>query len=384
VPDPVDENNLLLFIRDLPQARGGYRGRLSRDVFTGEVLLDGAVLSEKMGPREISLAIGQHGFLRKVTPLKVGPLLSDIADLTPVNRLADEIRALVWDGVYRNVLNYAGTDAGRWARVAGHRWMLGLVRRILSPGWQHDGVLVLEGVQGARKTSFFRTVGQILGRDLFLELDKLTREPDTQMLLQGKCIVELSEMTAHRAGDTDSLKGMLTSQYDIYRRPYARMAEKVPRTCVFGGSTNEEQYLKDTTGNRRYWIVPVSQAMRLDDLARDMPQLLAQAAWYIAEGEPVDAQNWLTADEELMQEGMAKSREIEWPQFDGLDGYLDERPMADFISREDLWRGCGFPTNSGRNPGLQKVLTGLMRDRSWVAARRDGRDGPRGFRRDLE
>ena len=230
-----------------------------------------------------------------------------------------------------------------------------------------------------------RTVGNILGRDLFLELDKLTRDPDTQMLLQGKCIVELSEMTAHRAGDIDTLKGMLTSQYDIYRRPYARMPEKVPRTCVFGGSTNESQYLKDTTGNRRYWIVPISQAMRLDALEKDMPQLLAQAAWYITQGDPIDAQNWLSPEEELMQAGMAKSREIEWPQFDNLDLFLEEQDMQHFLSREQLWVACGFATNSGRNPSLQKVLTRLMEDRGWVATRRDGvSHGPRGFRRDLE
>ena len=386
-PDPRDESNVMLWLRDLSPDQGGYKGRLSRDVFTNEVLLDGAPLSEGMGVREISYQIARDSFLRNVTADRLRPIIADVADLAPVNRLADAIRALEWDKRQRVLLSYAGAevegDAGRWARVAGHRWLLGLVRRILSPGWQHDGVLVLQGKQGMHKTSFFRTVGTILGRDAFVEIDKLTRDPDTQMLLKGKAVAELSEMIASRHGDTDPLKGMLTARVDVYRRPYARAPESVLRTCVFGGSTNEAQFLKDQTGNRRYWIVPVTGAMRLDALERDLAQLLAQAVWFLEHGAAQDRQNWLTPEEETMQEETAKSYEIEWTQFDGLDEFLERQvgPSTRFITRQDIWKGLEFQTNQrGGNP-LQQALTKMMEERGWELGRRDGGHGPRGFRK---
>lgn len=380
-----DESNVLVWLEMLPPVtrwgKRGFKGRLSRDVFTQEVLLDGQPLPEGIGARRITHEIAVQRTLQGLTTDKVRPIISDVADLTRVNRLGDEVRALVWDRSHRHLLGYAGADVGndRWARVAGHRWLLGLVKRMLKPGCQHDGVLVLEGLQGIGKTSFFRTVGLILGRDLFIELDRLTRDPDTMMLLAGKSVVELSEMTAHRTGDNDALKAMLTSRVDKYRRPYARGPEEVPRTCVFGGSTNEKTYLKDLTGNRRYWIVPAAGEMRLADLAADMPQLLAQAVWYLTEGEPEDAQNWLTPEEELMQEAMAKSREVEWPQFDALDEVLG-RLTGTFVSREDLWKGCGFPNSQGRSNLLKTVLTKLMEDRGWIDNEKVRKRGaPRGF-----
>jgi len=388
MPDPRDEANLMLWLRDLDPGKGGYRGRLSRDVFTNEVLLDDEPLSEGMGVREISYQVARDSFLRGVTADRVRAIVSDVADATPVNRLADAIRSLTWDRQQRILLGYAGAevegDAGRWARVAGHRWLLGLVRRILSPGWQHDGVLVLQGKQGMQKTSFFRTVGTILGRDAFVEIDKLTRDPDTQMLLKGKAVAELSEMIASRHGDTDPLKGMLTARVDVYRRPYARAPESVPRTCVFGGSTNEAQFLKDQTGNRRYWIVPVTGTMRLQDLERDLPQLLAQAVWFLEHGTPQDRQNWLTAEEEVMQEETAKSYEIEWTQFDGLDEWLEREvvPSKRFITRQEIWKGLEFQTNQRGGNTLQQALTKMMQERGWELGRRDGvSHGPRGFRK---
>ena len=114
-------------------------------------------------------------------------MLTTLAQQNPVNRLAAELRAIAWDGVERHLTDYAGAEANDWNAVAGWRWLLGLVRRILVPGAKHDLVMVLVGAQGV-KTSVFRDHGADLGRDLFVDIDQLTRDPDIQMHLEGKCV----------------------------------------------------------------------------------------------------------------------------------------------------------------------------------------------------
>ena len=365
VLDTRDENNIWVQLTELAPPKG-YRGRFSRDVFTQEVLLDGKVLDEGHGPHVISHEIALTRILRSVTRRESPRQDRRLRSMNPVNPLADELRALAWDGTHRYLLDYAGVPVpeGSWARVAGWRWLLGLVRRILEPGCQHDGVLVLEGPQGSRKTSFFRTVGTILGRDLFVEVEKLSRDPDTLMILQGKAVVELAEMSATRR-DVNATKSMLSTESDKYRRPYGRKPEDVKRTCVFGGTTNDRKYLRDPTGNRRYWIVRVAAPMRLDALKNDLPQLLAQAVHYLTNHHPVFSQNWLTLDEEKMQESVAKERLIDWPQFDRLDFELDKLPPGDLIERHEVWTKLGYTSAPPSNSDLSQQLTILMEERGW-------------------
>ena len=381
---PTAESNVVTWINELPPESGGYRGLLARDIFTQNVLFSGQPMPQGLGVRKIVREIAMRRVLDNLTHDKVEPIIGDVADANPVNPLADELRALKWDGTPRYLLEYAGVPvpAGSWARVAGWRWLLGLVRRILDPGCQHDGVLVLEGLQGARKTSFFRTCGHILGRDLFVEVEKLTREPDTLMILQGKAVVELSEMGAARR-DHNAVKSMLSSRSDKYRVPYGRAPKDVKRTCVFGGTTNDRKYLRDPTGNRRYWIVRVAGPMSLDALAVDLPQLLAQAVHYLTTPDPAhpsDSWNYLTEEEEKMQEAVAKERLIDWPQFDKLDYVLDEalRSNDNRIEPWRIWEGLGYKSVPPSQSDLAAQLTILMEERGWENGQwhRSGPAGP--------
>jgi hypothetical protein len=178
-------------------------------------------------------------------------------------------------------------------------------------------------------------------------------------------------MTAHRRGDANAVKSMLSSTSDKYRIPYGRKPEDVKRTCVFGGTTNDRKYLKDPTGNRRYWIVRVASPMRLDALAADLPQLLAQAVRYLTSPDPQnpsDSWNWLTPEEEKMQEEIARERLIDWPQFDKLDFVLDEaaRTVEDTIEPFKIWEELGFRTTPPSSSDLAAQLTILMEERGWI------------------
>jgi putative DNA primase/helicase len=341
--------------------------QLSFDVLDNVTLIDGEPLDD-YGLDQLSMEMSRQAGFRGVKPHKVGGYLTTLAKRQPVNRLADRLRALTWDGTPRHLLAYAGApvEPGSWPRKAGWRWLCGLVHRILEPGFKHDGVLVLEGRQGSSKSRFFETIGRPFAEDRYAEVGKLSQDRDVQMKLRGKVVVELAEMTAHRSGEVDSLKAMLSARADQYRLPYAREVEVVPRTCVFGGTTNEKRYLKDLTGNRRYWIVAVEQEADIVGLERDLEQLLAEAMHEITSGRPVDHQNWLTRSEEAMQQAIAKDREIEFPQFAKLDDVLENQTE---ISQHDLWLGLGFDQVAQRREGLGLKLTQLMEDRGWKWAR---------------
>jgi predicted P-loop ATPase len=120
--------------------------------------------------------IAVPGVLASVKPAMVAEKAAQVAELHPVNPLAEELRALAWDMQPRHLTDYAGVDpADAWAHCAGRRWLLGLVHRILEPGWKHDGMLVLQGE--GWQVALLRDRRHHLGRNLYIELGKLTQTP---------------------------------------------------------------------------------------------------------------------------------------------------------------------------------------------------------------
>jgi hypothetical protein len=356
---PKEVTNWQTFIERDPR----FRHKLSFDIFTREILLDGLPLDEQTGQvGRIAHELGQIGGFRGLNVTTIGKLLLQEARKTHVNRLADELRALRWDGIHRDLMKYAGGNVNDpWPRVAGKRWLIGLVRRVIEPGCKHDGVLILEGKQGLGKSRFFETVGTIGGRNLYAELSRLSQDKDVQLKLQNKVVVELGEMTAHRSGESDAIKAMLSACYDRVRVPYGKESEDFPRTCVFGGSTNEERYLKDMTGNRRFWIIAVDRPVDIAGLERDLPQLLAEAVHCLDAGQP----NWLLPEEEEMQEKVAAEREVEWPQFVHLLEILDRCEQGVEYSRARMWELTEIP-NGQRSKALEAGLTQTLKHAGWL------------------
>jgi len=161
------------------------------------------------------------------------------------------------------------------------------VARGLSPGEQVDNVWILEGQQGIQKTSGLR----ILGGPWFCETPIKLGDKDSMMLAARSWIIELAELKFNEK-ETESIKAFLTRRVDSLRPPYARAIEDFPRRAVFAGTLNRNQYLFDTTGNRRYWPFFCTQ-IDLDSLARDRNQLWSEAVhryrkgevWYLSKSE---------------------------------------------------------------------------------------------------
>lgn len=195
---------------------------------------------------------------------------------------------LKWDGQDRlttfleryagaSTTNPHGADITPYVRSISRKWAISAVARALDPGCQVDTVLVLEGVTGRGKTSFFR----ILGGEFTLETQIDLGNKDSMQLCAQAWIIELAELVSVHRSESRQLKAFFTRIVDRFRPPYARGPVAYPRRCVFVGTTEEDDYLIDRT-NRRFWPVR-SGRFDLDALRLDRDQIWGQAAAEYAE-----------------------------------------------------------------------------------------------------
>jgi putative DNA primase/helicase len=186
------------------------------------------------------------------------------------------LKGLEWDKVARLdkwLVSVYGVPDDEYHRAVGSNWLKGLVQRLVWPGSKFDYVLVLEGAQGIRKSTSLA----VLGGRWHVETVFSPDNKDFFMLFSEKAIVEFSEGETLSRTEAKRLKAVITMQHDKYRPPYERAAKEFPRQCVFAMTTNQEQYLKDETGNRRWLPVAVQKPADIEWLAENREQLFAEA-----------------------------------------------------------------------------------------------------------
>lgn len=218
-----------------------------------------------------------------------------VAATVTFDRVRDYLDGLAWDGVQRLdswLVTYLGAVASEYASAVGRRWMISAVARTYAPGCKADHVLVLEGPQGIGKSTALKTLA---GEDNFGDDIADLGSKDSQQYLGGLLIVELGEMEAATKAESAMLKRFLGTTTDRYRPPYGRYQIKHGRRCVFAGSVNLEEYLKDSTGGRRFWPV-ACQSVDIDGLAAARDQLWAETVVAYRAGEP-----WHLDDPELVR-----------------------------------------------------------------------------------
>lgn len=190
---------------------------------------------------------------------------------------ADYVKSLVWDKVPRLntwLASVYGTPSDELHTAIGANWIKGLVKRVTDPGCKFDYVLVLEGAQGIGKSTSLGILAGALGH---VETTMSTDTKDFFLQFQGNAIVEFSEGETLSRTETKRLKAIITVQNDKFRPPYGRTVIENPRRCVFAMTTNQSEYLKDETGNRRWLPVAVTRNADTDWLLANREQLLAEA-----------------------------------------------------------------------------------------------------------
>ncbi len=199
------------------------------------------------------------------------------------------------------LVDHLGAEDTPFNRAVGRAFLISAVARVMQPGCKVDTVLILEGPQGLRKSTAF----EVLAGGWFTDHMPDLANKDAAVQLQGVWIVEFAELTNLSRSDANTAKKWFSTSVDRFRRPYGRIAEDVPRQCVFAGTVNPGGggYLIDETGNRRYWPVTcgigfqpheIIDAERLGE-ARD--ELWSDAYAAFLAGDPW----WLSADMEIAQ-----------------------------------------------------------------------------------
>ena len=150
------------------------------------------------------------------------------------------------------VITYLGAEDTPLNRAVGSRWMISGVARILQPGAKVDHMLILEGPQGAKKSSALKTLA---GAEWFTDELAEIGSKDAAQQMRGIWVIEIAELDAISRAEVSRIKAFLSRTTDRYRPPYERYVVEMPRQCVFAGSVNPDTYLRDETGNRRFWPV---------------------------------------------------------------------------------------------------------------------------------
>lgn len=239
----------------------------------------------------------QYGFTPKTGDTDEAVML--VAQSARFHPVREYLEGIMWDErsrVDRWLSRYLGAADTDYTRAVGRYWLLAAVARVMRPPVKADCVLILEGLQGLGKS----TALEILGGQWFSDTHFALGEKDGYQQMAGLWICELAELDSFNKAESTRAKQFFGSKEDRYRPSYGRRTETFVRQCVFAGSTNQDSYLKDATGNRRYWPVNCSA---LDDgaLRRDRDQLWAEAIHLYLQGHrwwPGEDEKHLFADEQ--------------------------------------------------------------------------------------
>jgi hypothetical protein len=263
---------------------------------------------------EIKLLIGE---LSNATLLRLRHLFSDRYCFDPEDKnILDAVMSLAYENCFDPILDMLAEAEGNWDgvkrldnwvavylgcedtplnRAIGRKMLIAAARRPRVPGCKFDNITVLEGLEGKNKSTAIRILA---GDDFFSDQSILgVRDKEVQEQLSGIWMHESADLAGMRKADDLQMKAFASRQVDRARPAYGRVRENIPRRSIEWGTTNDSEYLKSQTGNRRFWPLATGR-IDIEALKRDRLQLLGEAAKYESDGES------LTLDETLWPDAM--------------------------------------------------------------------------------
>ena len=234
------------------------------------------------------------------------------------HEVRDYLNSLKWDGTVRLrhwLTMFMGAEQSPYVEAVAEKWMISAVVRIFRAPVKVDHVLILEGKQGAGKS----TALKMLGGKWFTDQGFKIGDKDGLLVIRGKWLVELAELDGFNKAENAAAKAFFPRETDRYRGFYGTHVGDVPRQCVFAGTVNHAQYLRDDTGNRRYWPV-LTGKIELEQLAENRDQLWAEAKHLLDSG----ASWWPSADEREMFTEQQDDRHLGDAYESKIRGWLDD------------------------------------------------------------
>lgn len=294
-------------------------------------------------------------------------VVEDAARRDSFHPVVEYLAGLEWDGVPRIdnwLASYMGAESDKYTQHVGALWLIAGVRRVRQPGCKFDEMVIFESEQGKDKSTALAIMAV---REEWFS-DDLPLGADAKVVIertQGRWIVEAAELDGMGKKAVESLKAMLSRRIDRSRMAFGRMPHEAPRQFVVIGTTNGQQYLRDSTGNRRFWPVRVGN-VDVEALRRDRDQLWAEAAKREAEGASI------RLNKDLWQSAAAEQgkRRLLDPYFVALDEALGDQTGK--IRTRDVWLLVGVPVDR-RTPQHEQRVGEAMRELGFE--RKQGRFG---------
>lgn len=256
-----------------------------------------------------------------------------VAQLQPFDPLVSWLDTIEWDGISRIdslFFDVFGTPHSDYVAAVSQILIIGAVQRAYSPGCKQDYMPILQGAQGYLKSTFLR----VLFGDFFGEkCSPIFEGSDALMELRGKWCLEVAELNAFTKSEVNAVKSFLSRTVDEYRMPYARSSERHPRRCIVVGTTNEDQYLRDSTGNRRFLPVLCHQRANLSYVESNREQLFAEGVARRGENCAIDGD--LIAEAMQRQEAAA----IDDPWMERIADFCDAN-RREWLSTDEILSDC--------------------------------------------
>lgn len=302
-----------------------------------------------------------------------------------------------WDKVERVdtlLIDYLGAADNKYVRAVTRKTLCAAACRVLNPGCKFDTMLVLNGSQGIGKSTLIAKLGGEWFSDSLSLND--TKDKTAAEKLQGYWILEIGELAGLRKAEVETLRSFLSRQNDIYRASFGKRTTPHPRQCVFFGTTNAESgYLRDTTGNRRFWPVktPGGGSKRSWDVTQeDVLQIWAEVMHYVKAGEKLyldpevealakaEQREAMESDERegLVREYLEALLPDNWDDMDTFErrNFLDGTGKADIgkkgtvrrtqVCNMEIWCECFGKERSNLKRADSNELSGILVKLGWV------------------
>ena len=277
--------------------------------------------------------------------------LQEVTQANKFHPVREYLMGLTWDGTCRVdtlFIDYIGAEDTEYIRAVTRKWMCGAVARVMVPGIKFDTAIVLYGSQGLGKSLILERLGRKWFNNSLVDI----KTKDALEQIQGSWINELAELAPTYKNDNEIVKAFISRTSDRFRSPYGRRTEEYPRQCVFAGSTNNLMFLKDRTGNRRFWPITGDKDRKTKnawDITQDViDQLWAEAYYYWSNGESLVLEGDLEEEALRIQLSHTEGGELVGLIEEYLEMLLPEEwESLDIFDRRDYIRNYGDDDHCG-------------------------------------
>lgn len=337
---------------------------------------------------------------------RISDVLMETLSKHAFHPVRDYLNGLTWDGVERLdtlVVDYLGASDSEYTRAVTRKAFTACCARVFEPGCKYDYVLLLIGRQGKGKSKFL----DIMGGEWYSDTITDIGGKKAYEALDGSWIMEMAEMTAAKRAEIEALKQYISKRSDKYRKAYDRRVTENPRQCVFFGTTNEPECLRDYTGNRRFWVLEVRDGDCKKDIEKDLraerDQVWAEAMTRYKAGERL----YLDEKLEKLAEQEQRFHTFESTRWSDIRYYLDRKVpenwsemdlnermswlenhdddegevLRDVVCTKEIWVECcgGSPRNFGTIE--QRDISACLQHLGWERQKTQTRDKLYGLQR---